>query len=421
MTECAKLNTLLSNQDIVTTENASQLRLSTYTRTPGTQVTLSCIDGYSLIGQSTVTCQPNGSWNYGESPYCKSNSSDGLSTDMKILIGCLVGGLILLVLLIILIAYCCRRRRKKSLSDQEKFYKQLKEEGAPKGQTPGEMSSETSYRPPSYAAAWPALTHSFMVGKKKFPFRSPEPETEDSSFRKGSSLWDNNDYFFNKADITSSRNESKTSENLIRFSDSEQSSAHLRNDRKQEIDPYRPSSISSQVENGYSQMVHPISNRYSLQREISQVVKHNHNHDFQDNRHTIISTNGDRRFGSSDDDVVVEVRIPARYLKQQNQPDYRPENSFENDTTMGRKTPYIEDVTPYVHKTRSHKSQDSGKPSSSKDKADKDVYQGYWPVRDEIKNLNEFNKKALLHNRDPFLWRPVDTNFGFEAKTDSRF
>lgn len=254
---------------------------------------------------------------------------------------------------------------------------------------PGEMATETSYRPPSYAAAWPALTHSFMIGKKEYPFRAPEPESKQNSFRKGGSLWDNNDYFFNKADI-SSKNEqqrgSGTSENLIRFSDSEHSSTQPRNDQKQEIAPYRPSSISSQIDTGYSQMVHPISNRYSFQREMSQVVKHNQNDSFQDDRR-IISTasNGDRRITSSadvgrsdDDDVVVEVRIPSRYLKQPRKSDYNSDSSLGKgpNTSMDRRTPYAEDVTPSVHK-RSYQGSQSGseKPNSSKNKGDdpKDV------------------------------------------------
>ncbi|XP_033726284.1 uncharacterized protein LOC117315951 [Pecten maximus] len=42
-----------------------------------------------------------------------------------------------------------------------------------------------------------------------------------------------------------------------------------------------------------------------------------------------------------------------------------------------------------------------------------DLVAGEWPSRTEPRDLEEFNTRALFHGRDPFLWRPVDTNWGF--------
>jgi hypothetical protein len=69
--ECPKLNTLDSNIDEVTTENASQLRISTYTRTVGTEVELSCLEGYKLVGQTKVRCRTGLTWDYSTKPSCR--------------------------------------------------------------------------------------------------------------------------------------------------------------------------------------------------------------------------------------------------------------------------------------------------------------------------------------------------------------
>ena len=68
---CPKLNTLDSNMNVVTTENASQLRISTYTRTVGTEVKLFCLEGYKLVGQTKVICRTGLTWDYSTKPSCR--------------------------------------------------------------------------------------------------------------------------------------------------------------------------------------------------------------------------------------------------------------------------------------------------------------------------------------------------------------
>ncbi|XP_052085059.1 uncharacterized protein LOC127722199 [Mytilus californianus] len=436
MADCPILNNLNSNSDVTTTLNKGELRLSTYTRTVGTTVNLSCLDDFTLVGQSSVTCKTGG-WDYTDKPYCKANStSDGLSTGTKILIGAVVGGVALVLFIIILIACCMRRKSRKAKSDQEKFYNHLQEENTPKGQNPGEMIGETQYKPPSYAAAWPAMTHSFMIGKREFPFRNPD---SDAGIHAGKSIWDGNDYFIGKPEIDSeNKTESKT-ENLSSTKTSEGqysigNTAPFQSERRQNPVEYRQRSISSDVDNSYSQFVHPISNRYSFQREISDRVK---NDSDSDDRRTfsatnmgrngwddrkVISTQALRRGNNIDDDV----RIPSRYLKSRSIDDQTEEKRrYSDDSVQQRNT------RPFVYEVSSDKSvllkssqNGSEKPNDSKNQANekpKGVYQGNWPMRDDLKSLTEFNKRALLHNRDPFLWRPVDNNFGFDAVFNSKF
>ena len=40
---------------------------------PGEEVNYSCDDGYNLIGEATISCQPSGSWN-ASSPICQGNT-----------------------------------------------------------------------------------------------------------------------------------------------------------------------------------------------------------------------------------------------------------------------------------------------------------------------------------------------------------
>lgn len=44
---------------------------STFELSPGTTVTLSCVQGFKIQGDSSLTCLPNGEWNYTTIPVCK--------------------------------------------------------------------------------------------------------------------------------------------------------------------------------------------------------------------------------------------------------------------------------------------------------------------------------------------------------------
>ncbi|XP_063436265.1 uncharacterized protein LOC134717702 [Mytilus trossulus] len=421
MADCPKLNNLDSNSDVTTTSNKGDLRLSTYTRTTGTSVNLSCLEDYTLVGQSSVTCQAGGSWDFADKPYCKANStSDGLSTGTKILIGAVAGGVALVLFIIILIACCMQRKSRKAKSDQQKFYDQLQDENTPKGQNPGEMIGETQYKPPSYAAAWPAMTHSFMIGKREFPFRNPDSEP---GIHTGKSIWDGNDYFIGKPEIDSEKKPESRTENLSSSKTSDPLySAPFKSERRQNPVEYRQGSMISDVDNSYSQFVHPISNRYSFQREISDRVKNDTDSDDRrtfsatdmsrngwDNR-KVISTQAVRRGNNNDDDVFVEVRIPSRYLKSRSNDDQTEEKRRFSDDSVPRRN-----VRPFVHDVSSDKStllkssqNGSEKPNDSKNPNEKPkgVYQGNWPMRDDVKSLTEFNK---------------DNNFGFDAVFNSKF
>lgn len=59
---------------VITSLNQYELRLSTYDRTPGTEVTLTCVDDLQIQGQSVITCQDDGNWNFESRPYCASKN-----------------------------------------------------------------------------------------------------------------------------------------------------------------------------------------------------------------------------------------------------------------------------------------------------------------------------------------------------------
>ena len=58
--------------DIITIDNIKSLVLSTYERTPGTSVTITCLSNTShkLVGESVLTCLQNGTWS-ADVPTCE--------------------------------------------------------------------------------------------------------------------------------------------------------------------------------------------------------------------------------------------------------------------------------------------------------------------------------------------------------------
>lgn len=170
------------------------------------------------------------------------------------------------------------------------------------------MIHETQYRPPSYASAWPALTHSSMIGKREYPFRHPDSETSRNSLHTGISTWDNNDYFFGKADIPSATrgdNDVSNTPNSRRYSADNIAFAQpqIKQDyrrRSLSEDDYMPQRYSRQY-----------PNQNSYQRETT--YKLDNNYLESDRRIQPPEPEVSRR--AMNDDMIVEVRIPSRYLK----------------------------------------------------------------------------------------------------------
>lgn len=71
---CPRLNPFASDPIVITSLNQYELRLSTYDRKPGTEVTLTCVDDLQIQGQSVITCQDDGNWNFDSRPYCASRN-----------------------------------------------------------------------------------------------------------------------------------------------------------------------------------------------------------------------------------------------------------------------------------------------------------------------------------------------------------
>ena len=69
---CPRLNPFAADPIVITSLNQYELRLSTYDRKPGAEVTLTCVDDLQLQGQSVITCQDDGNWNFDSRPYCAS-------------------------------------------------------------------------------------------------------------------------------------------------------------------------------------------------------------------------------------------------------------------------------------------------------------------------------------------------------------
>lgn len=118
---CPRLNPFASDPIVITSLNQYELRLSTYDRIPGTEVTLTCVDDLEIQGQSVITCQEDGNWNFESRPYCAKpslygypTSDDPVTSDLpesaKILIGVLVA--VTLIVTIILVYFSCLIRRK---------------------------------------------------------------------------------------------------------------------------------------------------------------------------------------------------------------------------------------------------------------------------------------------------------------------
>ena len=191
---------------------------------------------------------------------------------------------------------------------------------------PGEMVQETQYRPPTYASAWPAISHISMVGKGQYPFRKPESEQSETSLHAGRSIWDNNDYFIKKADISvENKSENKMDnyfENTMhvrRYSAGNGVPAEVHNTHEYRSD-YRRSSLGGGADMLSDDLIQPFPRRNFYQNRVQNKI----NVGYPDNERGVYpTTDTERRLQSTagmdrrsvDDDVVVEVRIPSRYFK----------------------------------------------------------------------------------------------------------
>ncbi|XP_013384884.2 uncharacterized protein LOC106154891 [Lingula anatina] len=90
----AKCRKVITCGFLVTSANVTKDNLSTLA---GTIVTLTCPEGYALIGQSTVKCQDDGTWDsYGDAK-CSKASEPSMLTTIAIAVGAALGAILLAI------------------------------------------------------------------------------------------------------------------------------------------------------------------------------------------------------------------------------------------------------------------------------------------------------------------------------------
>ena len=68
--ECPSLTTLTNDTIILTKDDVMELQVSTWTRTVGTVVDVTCQPGLKLEGEKRLTCLASGSWDADPLPKC---------------------------------------------------------------------------------------------------------------------------------------------------------------------------------------------------------------------------------------------------------------------------------------------------------------------------------------------------------------
>lgn len=133
MTDCQALSSHTQNTVLITKDNLYELIPDTFSLSPGTQVTVSCVTGLNLVGTSSFVCQNNGQWSYTTKPYCtdepeKTATDETLDETSKIIIGvvCGIAALIViaLIVMIIIIVHKDRRRRR----ERREFWESIRNE-----------------------------------------------------------------------------------------------------------------------------------------------------------------------------------------------------------------------------------------------------------------------------------------------------
>ncbi|XP_013393861.1 sushi domain-containing protein 2-like [Lingula anatina] len=98
----------LATSTIVTKDNLSTLA--------GTIVTLTCPEGYALIGQSTVKCKDDGTWDsYGDAK-CRKASELSMLTTIAIAVGAALGAILLVIFTVGIV---CKVRKNKNSNNRE--------------------------------------------------------------------------------------------------------------------------------------------------------------------------------------------------------------------------------------------------------------------------------------------------------------
>lgn len=113
-TECVELAT---NVEIISSETKNSIKLSTYNRSAGTGVDVTCyVKEYEVLGARHLKCLPSGEWD-AEKPVCVPRSD--LNTDQNkvaIIAGSVTGGCCFIIIIIIVLAVSVYRRSRKQLS-----------------------------------------------------------------------------------------------------------------------------------------------------------------------------------------------------------------------------------------------------------------------------------------------------------------
>ncbi|OWF38734.1 hypothetical protein KP79_PYT23155 [Mizuhopecten yessoensis] len=187
MKVCSKLNTQDGQPDIISSTNHKQLVLSSYNRTAGTDVTLSCYSPYVLNGQSKVTCQADGTWDVDTMPFCgdKAMTDEGMTAETKILIGVLVavGAFVIMVLLcIVCIVQGTAKSRRQKRSANKGYYGNK-----------GNNADEIAYVVPPRSSAPPTYRDENL-------YRSDTPYRADNQYRGGETPVRRDEPLFDKND-----------------------------------------------------------------------------------------------------------------------------------------------------------------------------------------------------------------------------
>ncbi|KAK3609969.1 hypothetical protein CHS0354_011805 [Potamilus streckersoni] len=119
-TECPEFTKITANTSFITIQNIAELIPNVFNRSVGTQITLSCVDGYKLVGNKYIECLSTGRWN-ATVPACQLNtltsgnsSSNVTSITRKISSGenqmtilIIIVNIVAVIALITLLTLCC--------------------------------------------------------------------------------------------------------------------------------------------------------------------------------------------------------------------------------------------------------------------------------------------------------------------------
>ncbi|XP_056003021.1 uncharacterized protein DDB_G0287625-like isoform X2 [Ostrea edulis] len=346
---CPRLNPFASNPIVITSLNQYELRLSTYDRVPGTKVTLSCVDDLEVQGQSVISCQEDGYWNFESRPFCAKPSlygaptvDDPVNSDLpesaKILIGVMVAVTLIMTIIMIFIS-CLIRRKMRELQKHQK----LREEISP--------SEDEDQR------------------KRGLVFINNNPQTQQSL----------NDYDYTA--VTSSDISVNESRNDVSVA------AHL--SKRESTNRFSPKPTTKPVNNGQKGRRH------------SEIIQRkNINHDTQNP-----SSNNDsaRIFQSVNAGLREEV-------KKQNSRRQRSLSAagFESVASTNP-SPNSENVN-HLRSSKNNQMNNVASIFAISGRSNGSLHRGSISLGEEDEHhtdLTEINTDAMSYGRDPFLWKSV--------------